>query len=81
MSPEKDFKQLNRQPSSERHHPDCLFLDDNTVIPWDETTPEQRQDYFDSQLQASANGHQNGNPDRGNGKASRKKSRRANGWH
>jgi hypothetical protein len=56
------------------HHPDSIFLEDNTVVSWASATAEMRAQWL------LENGHgrsPNGEPDKGNGKGERKKNRRS----
>jgi|SaaInlStandDraft_3_1057020.scaffolds.fasta_scaffold102322_1 hypothetical protein len=57
------------------HHPDCIIREDNTVVSWDEATEEMQNEWLEQNTQGKK---KNGNPDKGNGKAQRKKKRRSN---
>ena len=54
--------------------PDCIILENNTVVPWDNATQEAKEQYLEENRPDDHGS--NGLPDKGNGKAQRKKQRR-----
>jgi hypothetical protein len=55
-------------------YPDCILLDDGTVLPWDQATKEMQTVWLQANRPSS---YQNGDPDTGQNKRQRRKKRRA----
>jgi len=63
---------------SSSSNPDCIILENNTVIPWGNATQEMKEQY----LEENGPFHSpNGDPDRGSGKGQRRKQRRPRHHH